>query len=258
MKIIIADDEILARDLLRHLLADIEDVEVVGEATDGDELMMLVRETGADLILTDIDMPGVDGLKAAFALTYLGGPDVVFVTAHERHATAAFDMDAVDYVLKPVRRRRLEQALERARRRHQARVALKTLEVPQVADGSTTSDVAPSPVKDCLWVSVRHGLVRVDLSDIQRVEAAGDHLYLHGAHKTWLHRMTMTEFERIAAGTELRRIHRSAFVRLSLIRSIERRGRNWTAILEDGAETPIGPHYRDDLALFRRLPAVST
>lgn len=236
MKVIIADDEPLARELLRRLLADAPDVEVVGEASNGEELMAQARTSGADLILTDIDMPGVDGLKAAFALSHLGGPDVVFVTAYERHATAAFDIDAVDYVLKPVRRHRLQEALERARRRRQARIAL--------AEPQAAATVATAANSDCLWVSTRRGLVRVDLANIQRIEAAGDHIYLHTAEKSWLHRMTMSKFETLNTGGDLKRIHRSVFVRLSLIRAIDRRGRNLCVTLADGATAPVGPNYR--------------
>ncbi|WP_066798482.1 LytR/AlgR family response regulator transcription factor [Sphingomonas soli] len=241
MRIIIADDEPLARELLRGLLAGRADVVIVGEAADGEELVRMARETAADLILTDIDMPGLDGLGAAFALAHLGGPDVIFVTAYDRHATIAFDLDAIDYVLKPVRRHRLDQALNRALRRFEAKAAL--------APAGMTGPVPPAD-DDCLWVDTRKRLVRVELAGIDRVEAAGDHLYLNCGEQTYLHRMTMKEFEAVAARAGLRRVHRSAFVRMRLVRSIDRHGRGISLTLIDGTVVPVGPNYRaalDDL-----------
>ncbi|MBX3593817.1 LytTR family DNA-binding domain-containing protein [Sphingomonas sp.] len=237
MKAVIADDEALARALLRGLLAAHSDIEIVGEAADGDTLLDVVREHGADLVLTDIDMPGIDGLAAASRLSHIGGPDIIFVTAYDRYATAAFDVDAVDYLLKPVRRHRLDSALDRARRRCVARAAMPV--------GNAEPRSAEEGV---LWVHTRHKLVRVNLAEIDRIEAAGDHVYLHSAEHTWLHRITMKEVESLLNGGDLRRVHRSTFVRLAAIRAVDRRGRGLTLILADGAEVPVGPNYRTALA----------
>lgn len=236
MKVVIADDEVLARKLLRELVSAHSDVEVVGEAADGEDLVRIARETDADLVLTDIDMPGIDGLGAAFVLSHLGGPDIIFVTAYDRHATSAFDMDAIDYVLKPVRRHRLDQALDRARRRFAAKQAI----VQQTE--------FPPTEGNHLWVQTNHRLLRVELSEIDRVEAAGDHLYLHCGDRTYLHRMTMKDFEALAERTELRRVHRSIFVRVALISAIDRRGRSTVLTLTDGTIVPVGPNYRSVLS----------
>lgn len=117
MKIIIADDEPLARERLAGLLADVPGAELVGEAANGREAISLAAENDADVVLLDIAMPELDGLEAARHLSQLASPPaVIFCTAYDAHALAAFEASAVDYLVKPVRRERLHAALERAHR----------------------------------------------------------------------------------------------------------------------------------------------
>lgn len=117
MKIIIADDEPLARERLQTLLADVPGAEVVGEASNGREAITLASDRQADIVLLDIAMPELDGLEAARHLSQLKSPPaVIFCTAYDAHALAAFEASAVDYLVKPVRRERLRAALERAQR----------------------------------------------------------------------------------------------------------------------------------------------
>ena len=116
MKVVIADDEPLARERLRMLLAELRDVEVVAEAGDGREALHACAEHSPDVVLLDIAMPGIDGLEAARHLAaFEPRPAVVFCTAYDAHALSAFDAAAVDYLVKPVRPERLQAALERAR-----------------------------------------------------------------------------------------------------------------------------------------------
>jgi len=115
MKVLIADDEPLARERLRDLLRDAAGVEIVGEAGNGREAVELANETGADTVLLDISMPVVDGLEAARHLATLDpAPAVIFCTAYDEHALAAFEARAIDYLVKPIRKERLQQALQRA------------------------------------------------------------------------------------------------------------------------------------------------
>ncbi len=117
MRVLIVDDEAPARERLRRLLGEIEGVEVVGEAEEGRRALQLAEATGAEVVLLDIRMPGMDGLEAASHLATLREPpSVIFTTAYGEHALAAFEAEAVDYLLKPVRRERLERALEKVRR----------------------------------------------------------------------------------------------------------------------------------------------
>lgn len=123
MRILIVDDEPLARDRLRHLLSEMPNVEIVGEAGDGRGALELCARLHPDLVLLDIRMPGMDGLEAARHLVQLGdAPAIVFTTAYGDYALQAFEAQAVDYLLKPIRSERLAQALSRARRLSGARL----------------------------------------------------------------------------------------------------------------------------------------
>jgi two-component system response regulator AlgR len=142
MKVLIADDEAPARSRLRAMLAELPDWEVAAEAGDGREAVEQAQALAVDAVLLDIAMPVMDGLEAARHLARLEpGPAVVFCTAYDEHALAAFEAAAVDYLVKPVRLERLREALERARR---ARVGAATLRgrLPQIAPRAQHVEVA--------------------------------------------------------------------------------------------------------------------
>jgi len=232
MKVVIADDEPLARELLRALLDELPGLDVVGEAEDGAGAIALVREHRPDLVFLDIDMPHRNGIQAAIELAG-DGVEVIFVTAHEEHAIDAFEIGAIDYVLKPVRRPRLAKAMERARLRHRARAEPASLQ-PQ-------SQATPD---DAFWVPVLRGTARVAIADIVRVEAAGDHVYLHTAERAYLYRITMADLEKRLHRSGLVRIHRSAFVRIDRVTGTTRRGKVLVLSFADGNDVVVGPNYR--------------
>ena len=121
MRVLLVDDEALALDRLRTFFDNIDGVEVVGQAQDGDEALAEIARLTPDLVILDVQMPGKNGLRAAAELDIEPRPELVFVTAHEHYAPDAFDVDAADYLLKPVRFDRLRQAVDRARRRRALR-----------------------------------------------------------------------------------------------------------------------------------------
>jgi two-component system, LytTR family, response regulator AlgR len=162
MKIIIADDEPLARERLQALLADVPGAEVVGEAGNGREAITLAAERDADIVLLDIAMPELDGLEAARHLSQLKSPPaVIFCTAYDAHALAAFEASAVDYLVKPVRRDRLRAALERAQRYNGERAAANG------ADGAEAPASSALPVQRThLCARMRGSLKLVAVSDV--------------------------------------------------------------------------------------------
>jgi two-component system LytT family response regulator len=235
MKIVIADDEPLARALLRTLLNEVPGTAIMAEVEDGPSAIEAVRTHRPDIVFLDIDMPGQNGIHAGLEIAR-HGTELIFVTAHEDHAVDAFDMGAVDYLLKPVRRLRLAKAMERARRRFDARSA-HTHGAPDAP--------APSPATpDAFWVPVRHGTVRVAFCDIVRIEAAGDLVYLHTSQRTYMYRTTMGELEGALQDSGLTRVHRSAFVRIDRVIETRRRGKVTELVLDDGARVPVGPSFR--------------
>lgn len=236
MKVLVADDEPLARELLVRLLEDTQDVGQVTEAADGRAVIQSVAAHDPDILILDIMMPEMDGLQAAGLLkTRADGrmrPAVIFATALADHALEAFDLDAADYLLKPIRRDRLAQALERARRRLDAMDH-------------------PPPPSDNLWVRVRKGQVRVALSRVSHVTAARDHVFLHLDGHAWMHRATMTRMEALGAAHGLMRIHRSVLVRPSHIVAVVQSAKSLKVRLACGAELPVGAAYRKQIRACR-------
>jgi DNA-binding LytR/AlgR family response regulator len=242
MRIVIADDEPLARDLLRTLVEELPDVSVAALAADGEEAIAAARAERPDLVFLDIDMPNGNGVHAALEIGRLGA-EVIFVTAHEEHAVDAFEVGAVDYMLKPVRRPRLAKAIERARLRYEARRQPAMEPHPETGPDEAIAAAAQGP-DDAFWVPVLRGTVRVAIEDVERVEAAGDHVYLHTAERAYLYRSTMAEMEQRLQGTGLLRVHRSAFIRPERVVGTHRRGKVLSLALSDGTQIPVGPRFR--------------
>lgn len=244
MRVLLVDDEALALDRLTSFFGDIEGVELVGRATDGNMALERIRELRPDLVIMDIQMPGRTGLRAAAEIDVEPRPELVFVTAHEHYAPDAFEVDAADYLLKPVRFDRLRQAVERARRRRslrssEDRAAALEAELEAARDGGQ----AGGPADDGFWIPERHGQRRVPIDTINWIEAARDYVLLHTDLRSHLLRITMAALEERLTGSQLVRVHRSAFVRPDRVEEVQRDGRSLTLVLAGGAEVQVGPSY---------------
>ena len=192
MRVLIADDEPLARVRLRGLLSRRQDVVIVGEVGDGEAMLDACAELKPDLVLLDVEMPGLTGTAAARRLGALAErPQVVFCTAYEQHALSAFDLGATDYLLKPVRAERLDEALDRA---------LARLAPPQ-----NTERVA--------WLRARSGTdeVRLALADVLYLLADEKYVAVHHAGGMWLIDESLRQLE-AAHGERLVRLHRNCLV----------------------------------------------
>lgn len=236
LKVLIADDEPLAAERLQLLLARCAGVDLVGTASDGDSAVRMAEALGPDLMLLDIAMPGLDGIDVARALAARSpSPAVVFITAFDRFAVAAFDVAAVDYLMKPVEPARLERALDRARAYLQRREA----------------EAASAPAKGSgfleeFWASDLSGLVRIAVRDIDRVSAERDYMRLHVGPRSWLIHHSMSALEEGLDPAAFVRLHRSSIVRRDFIAGFQRNpsGR-WIARLADGIEQPVGRLYAE-------------
>lgn len=257
MRVLLVDDEALALDRLRTLFADIDEVEVVGDANDGDEALAQIEALRPDLVILDIQMPGRNGLRTAAALDPDVRPEIVFVTAHEHYAPDAFEVDAADYLLKPVRFDRLRQAVNRARRRRELRdqaersgklvEEMEALKARNGGTGAARDDAG-------FWVPERTGHRWVPIEAIGWIEAARDYVLLHTDTRSHMLRATMSALEEKLAGTDLMRVHRSAFVRPSKVAEVRRANRSLTLVLDDGAHVQVGPSYIDLLTDKLGLP----
>nr|WP_216623229.1 response regulator [Corallococcus exercitus] len=213
MRVLIADDELLARKRLSRLLAALPDVSVCGEAVDGDSVLAAVRAGGVDVVLLDIHMPGLSGLDA-MALLPEGGPHVIFCTAHAEHAVNAFEHGAVDYVLKPVEAARLQKALERARGRLPARVKPMAMAQP-------TAPVADKPALTRLPIPTRQGLVLVSPDAISHASLEDELVTVFTAQGDFLTDFTLNELADKLPQEHFHRVHRRALLNLSHVTRLE-------------------------------------
>lgn len=235
LRLLIADDEPLASERLEALVGRIADAEIVGVAHDGDEAIAMARETTPDVLLLDIEMPGSDGIEVARAIGKTKPrPAVIFVTAFDRFAVAAFEVAAVDYLMKPVDPKRLGVAIERAR------------DVIANRDHAAPVEVEESDWLDEFWASDLNGLVRIAARDIDRVSAERDYMRLHVGPKSWLIHHSMAGLEEGLDPELFVRLHRSAIVRRDFITGFTRNASGrWLARLADGEEQPVGRLYAD-------------
>lgn len=237
---LIVDDEPLAIDRLRAICARLPGVVVVGTASDGEEALARIAQLAPDLVLLDLTMPELDGLGVARRLAERPRPPaVIFVTAHDDHAVEAFDLDAVDYVLKPVEAERLERAIARALARRDR------------TPGPATTD-APSPWLEELWVPQRSELVRIGVADVARIDAERDYVRLHidapaaggEARRSYLLLQTIAGLEARLDPARFIRIHRSIILRRDRISGLRHDGLGvWSVETADGAQLRIGRTY---------------
>lgn len=205
LKVLIADDEQLARARLTRLLAAMPDVELVGEAKDGDEVLKRVREGGIDLVLLDIQMPKLTGTEA-MALWPPNGPQVVFCTAHAEHAVKAFDTGAVDYLLKPIEPDRLGKALERAKERDTRTRFSEAVRHHQLSR---------------LAVTTRQGVVLLDPSTISHATLEDELVTVFTSTGSYLTDFTLQELQERLPEGKFERVHRRALLNLEAVSRLE-------------------------------------
>lgn len=234
--VVIADDEPGAREHLATLL-DSLGVNVLASCSDGEELRDVVARLSPDALLIDIEMPELDGVNAIASLPPARRPLVVFVTAHDEYAVRAFELEAVDYVLKPFRKERIAIAIERILRARDARPAVSR---HFIARGER------------FLVMTAGKIFVIGEGEIDFVEAESNYVRLHTADRHPLLRETLRAIEQRLDGDAFVRTHRSFLVRLSKIRQlVAQPGGDYSAILDDGRQVPVSRTHRD--SLLRRL-----
>jgi two-component system response regulator AlgR len=209
VRVVVVDDEALARQRLRTLLGDCRAPEAhwVGEAAHAPEAVALLAHTPCDLVLLDIHMPGSDGLVLAQTLRAMAEPPaLVFVTAHSEHAVQAFELDAVDYLTKPVRLERLEQALAKVQRR---------------LDQRASADDAPAAAADHLLITERGRTERVALADVVYFKAELKYITVRTREREYLLDGSLSDLEQRHAARVVR-VHRNALVARHAIQGLER------------------------------------
>ena len=235
LRTIIVDDEPLAVERLEILCADQPAIEIVGTASDGVAALRLAQHLTPDLIFLDIGMPKMDGINAARALGLMDRkPSIILVTAYDNFAVEAFDLDIIDYVLKPVSSERLGRAIARAQIGPETSLPVNG----KAADGYASE----------FWVSHRAELIRIASVDIERIEAERDYMRLFTGGRSYLLHQTISTLEQRLNPEQFQRIHRSHIVRRDLITGLRHEGGGvWHALLGEASSMRIGRKYLADV-----------
>ncbi|HEY6179733.1 MAG TPA: LytTR family DNA-binding domain-containing protein [Kofleriaceae bacterium] len=226
IRALVAEDEAVARDTLCTLLAEIDWIECVGVAGDGRTAVQLIDTLEPDLVFLDVQLPELSGLGVLQEAHHR--PAIIFTTAHDRYAVAAFEVHAIDYLLKPFGRRRLVQALERVRERVSSRSRAPAAAEP----------LPPGPQILRLARTLRGDLIPLRLDVATRFEAAGDYVEAHIQGERLLLRMSLGELEQLLDGRRFWRVHRSHLVAADAVKSFREHDdeRRLIVVLADGTE----------------------
>lgn len=232
LNILVVDDEPLAVERMQLLLARCPAATLAGTASHGEAAIRLVEALSPDIVLLDIAMPGMDGIDVARELGKQPRPPmVIFVTAFDSFAVAAFDIEAVDYLMKPVDPARLARALDRAREHIGRR-------------GDADGRAARGQYVEEFWASDQTGLVRISTQDIDRITAERDYMRLHVGKRSWLVHHSMAKLEEELDPERFVRLHRSAIVRRDCVAGFRRDDNgSWYARLTDETEQKVGRLY---------------
>jgi two-component system LytT family response regulator len=252
LRVLIVDDEPLGRARIEDLLRGQSDVEIVGQSEDGAEAVEAIRSFRPDLVFLDIQMPGKTGLEVVGEVGAVEMPATIFVTAYDEHALKAFEVAAVDYLVKPFDDERFLQALSRARERLRLReverMTRRLLEAMGSAPGPAPTYLQRIPVES-------RGQVRfVPVDDIDYVTARGPYAELHVGGQAHLIRERMQALEEHLDPSRFFRVHRSAIVQLDRVESLRRRNGDAAVRLHGGEEIPVARNRREELE--KKLAAV--
>jgi two-component system LytT family response regulator len=264
IRAIIVDDEPLARRGLELRLRDAQDIEIARQCANGREALAAITELHPDLMFLDIQMPGLSGFDVLAQVPQESLPMIVFVTAFDRFAIDAFEAHALDYLLKPVDDARLARALERVRAQWQQRQALEQREqlMAMLGDVNGQGQIEPESLASqasrparryatMLPIRVGRETIRLDVSTIDWIDAAGDYMCLHAAGQTHVLRATMRELEEMLDPQVFQRVHRSTIVNLARVRSLRPHLNGECFLkLQSGQEVKLSRSFRDKVELL--------
>jgi two-component system, LytTR family, response regulator len=243
VRALIVDDEPLARRGVVLRLRKFRDVEIIGECEDGSSAVDKILQLSPDMVFLDVQMPGMNGFDVLRALPRENLPGVIFLTAYEQHALRAFEVHALDYLLKPVDDARFAAAIGRARRLLDSALKTRMAErVLQMLDQTSEKYASRFTVQTGSRIQI------VLAEDVEWIAAAGDYVELHVSGRSYLLRETMASLEQRLDPTKFLRMHRSRIVRTASIlelRSIE--NREFTVKLSDGSQHRSSRTYADRL-----------
>ena len=254
VRALIVDDEPLARERLRNLLQAQPEIDIIGECTNGREAVEVLRKESPDLVFLDVQMPELDGFGVVEALRGEQMPAIVFVTAHDKFALRAFEVHALDYLLKPFDRERFQTALRRALEH------VKHHNTGELSQRLTAllAEVKPDPKGlERLAIKTSGRVIFLKTDDIDWIEAADNYVSLHVGTETHLHRETMSALAGQLPAKKFLRISRSTIVNVERIKELQPLFHGeYVVILRNGTKLTLSRNYREALnQLMGKLPS---
>ena len=257
IRTLIVDDEVLAREGIRVRLKDEDDIEIIGEAADGPSAVKAIKKLTPDLVFLDVQMPGFDGFEILERASSEYLPAVIFVTAYDKYAVKAFEAKALDYLLKPISRKRFHESVRRVRLTLAKEEALESAHksltelLQSRAKGGKDGNVLLNPPTDKLRLVVkdRHRFLILKAEEVEWIESAANYAEVRARGRSFLLRMTMTALEEKLDPAQFVRIHRSTIVNVDRIREIKTSSSHgdFDVILEDDTTLRLSRAYRDRL-----------
>ncbi len=264
IRTILVDDETLATQGLQLRLEPFDDIAIVDTCQNGREAIRSIKLNKPDLVFLDIQMPGFDGFSVVAGLMDVEPPLIVFVTAFSEHAIRAFEANAVDYLLKPVDPERLKDSIERVRARMSEAKGAGEIEKLR----AVLEEVAPGAARDMadeggvempaadryekrINIKDQGQIFRVDVDDIERIDAAGDYMCIYTGDNTLILRETMKDLEKRLDPRNFQRIHRSTIVNLDQVKQVKpHTNGECFLVLGSGAQVKVSRSYREVVARF--------
>jgi two-component system LytT family response regulator len=242
LRALIIDDELPARKKLAMLMREETDIEIVGQCANGLEAITAIEEQHPDVIFLDIQMPGLNGFEMLEALGTDNLPFVVFVTAYDEYAVKAFEVHALDYLLKPFDRSRLQDCLARVRQQqHSTSVNLHDL----------LEQFRPKEYLSRFVVKTRGRVLLIKIDDVDSLEASGNYVELRSGKQSYLVRETLNDVERKLDPQRFARVHRSTIVNVDRIQELQPWSHgDFIVVLKDGAKLRLSRRYRQNLKVI--------
>jgi two-component system LytT family response regulator len=248
IKALVVDDEPLARDRIRQLLKDDPDIEIIGECGNGHEAVVAIQSENPDLVFLDIQIPELNGFEVIQSIGVDKMPCVIFITAFDKFALNAFEVHALDYLLKPIDVERFQQTLARTK------LFIKNIQISQLTDrlnNLLTSLKADKRYLSRFTIKIGKTIYSLKAESIDWIESAGNYVTLHAGSKKHIYRTTMKCLENILDPEKFVRIHRTRIVNIDAIKELHQFDYGgFLIILKNGQQLPLSSSYRQNLLQF--------
>ena len=246
ISVLIVDDESLARGRVRKMLEDYPHIEVLAECKNGTDAYQYLQNNKPDLVFLDIQMPEMTGLELVEVIGYKNFPSVIFVTAFDQHAVKAFELCAVDYLLKPFDKKRFAQAVTQATER-----IISNNKSVQQNILSNFLDKTKPPYVDRIFIKDGGLISIVETKDIFYIESSGNYVTIYTSNKSYLHRLTMKKLEEHLDHSKFIRVHRSFIVQINKIKSLNAlKGGDYTIFLKNNRNITLSRRYKEKLEKY--------